>query len=842
MTIVRLMVACALVCGAIVMAATDHLVASRSAASTATSGLRWTMSAHAQAPKTAAPAAPVAQTAQAVPMSPDTIIQDYCVDCHNDVTKPAGLSFEQFQIAATDKHAPMAERMVRKLQAGMMPPPGTTPPDAASLRGLIDGLEKRLDAAAVANPNPGRRVFPRLNRAEYARSIRELLGLDVDAGQWLPLDTMNSNFDNIADEQALSATLLEAYLNAAGEISRMAVGDRSAVALDRTYANSTYASQHPWDYVEGTPFGTRGGMAVKHVFPADGEYVLQVNLTGGANSRLEDIDVSIDGERVALIKYETQPNEMQDGRGAIPMKTEPIVVRAGQHLVAAAFVRRMDGPYEDLVRPHDWSFAGAGTGGAGVTTLPHVRDVVVRGPVRVTGLSETPARRRIFSCRPTGPDDEKTCVKSIFARLGAVAYRRPLAATEVDGLMQFYSAGRQRGGFEVGVREALEALLASPHFIFRLERQPDGVKPGDVYRVGDYELASRLSFFLFGAPPDDTLRKAAASGALSTPAGLDKIARQMLADPRADALGERFAAQWFRLQDIDKVHPDPNFFPNFDDLLSRDMRNETIMFFNDLVRRNASALDLYRADYTFLNERLARHYSIPGVAGSHFRRVTYPDKNRVGLFGQGSILVQTSLANRTSPVLRGKWVMEVLMGTPPPPAPADVPPLENTKEAANGKVLTTRERMELHRADPQCRSCHLFMDPIGLSLDNFDVIARWRNRESGAPLDTRGDFYDGTKITSPAELSAVLLKRPAPLVRTLTENLMAYALGRRTEYYDQPAIRAITKKAEAAGYPMTTLILGVINSDAFRSSRAEAVQDVTTPAKTAGNFEGRARR
>jgi hypothetical protein len=803
-------------------------------------GLQWAMSSHVQAVRGAA--VPVAQPAA---MDPDTVIQDYCVDCHNDVTKPAGLSFEKFQIAATDTHASMAERMVRRLQAGMMPPPGTTPPDAASLRGLIDGLEKRLDAAAVANPNPGRRVFPRLNRAEYSRSVRELLGLDVDAGQWLPLDTMNANFDNIADEQALSATLLEAYLNAAGEVSRMAVGDRSAVSLDRTYANSTYASQHPWDYVEGTPFGTRGGMAIKHVFPADGEYVLQVNLTGGANSRLEDIDVSIDGERVALIKYETQPNEMQDGRGAIPMKTEPVLIRAGQHLVAAAFVRKMDGPYEDLVRPHDWSFAGAGTGGAGVTTLPHVRDVVVRGPVRVTGLSETPARRRIFSCRPTGPDDDKTCARSIMARLGGVAYRRPLSATEVDGLMGFYASGRQRGGFELGIRDALEALLASPHFIFRLERQPGGIKPGAIYRIGDYELASRLSFFLWGAPPDEALRKAAAGGVLSTAAGLDRYARQMLADPRAEALGERFAAQWFRLQDIDKVHPDPNFFPNFDDLLARDMRRETILFFNDLVSRNASALDLYRADYTFLNERLARHYSIPDVAGAHFRRVSYPDDRRKGLFGQGSILVQTSMANRTSPVLRGKWVMEVLMGTPPPPAPADVPPLENTKEAANGKALTTRERMEMHRADPQCRSCHLFMDPIGLALDNFDVIARWRVRESGAPLDTRGDFYDGTPVSTPSELSTVLLKRPISLMRTLTENLMAYALGRRTEHFDQPTIRAITRTAEAAGYPMGTLILGVISSDAFRSSRAEAPPDMDTAAKevkTVANLQGRARR
>ncbi len=771
-------------------------------------------------------AMPVASHARSAPLiDPDTIIQDYCVDCHNDITRAGDRSFETFVVAEAAMHGDVAEKMVRKLQAGMMPPPGTTPPDAASMQGLIDTLEGTLDRAAAADPNPGRRVFPRLNRTEYTRSIQEMLGLEVDAGQWLPLDTMNANFDNIADEQMLSATLLEAYLNAASDISRMAVGDRSAVSLDRTYANTTYATQHPWDHVEDTPFGTRGGMAVKHVFPADGEYVFQVNLTGGANSRLEDIDVSINGERVALIKYETQPNESQDGRGAIPMRTDPIVVRAGQHLVAAAFVKRTDGPYEDLIRPHDWSFAGAGTGGAGITTLPHVRDLVVRGPVRVTGLSQSPTRQRIFICRPTSEADEVPCARSIIDRLAAVAYRRPLETREVDALMSFYSAGRQRAGFEAGIREAIEATLASPHFIFRLERQPRSVRPGDVYAIGDFELASRLSFFLWGAPPDETLRQAAARGELTAPGGLDRHARRMLADPRAEALGERFAAQWLRLQDIDKVHPDPNFFPNFDEMLSGFMRTETVTFFNDLVRRNGSALDLLRADYSFMNERLARHYGIPGVAGNQFRKVSYPDDRRRGVLGHGSVLVQTSMANRTSPVLRGKWVMEVLLGTPPPPPAPNVPPLENTKEAANGKTLTTRERMEMHRADPQCRSCHLFMDPIGLALDNFDVVARWRVRENSVPLDTRGDFYDGTPVESPADLVGVLLKRPVPLMRTLTENLMAYGLSRRVEYYDMPAIRAITSRSAEAGYPIADLILGVIGSDAFKSARAEAPPD-----------------
>ncbi len=819
MTAVRLTAVCTAVCGAIVIANAEHLTGGRTAALTAADGKRLTMSAHAS------------RSDVRVPATPDEVIQDYCVDCHNDVTKPSGLSFESFKVAATEANAAMAERMVRKLRAGMMPPPGTPPPDAASLAGLIGALETRLDAGALARPNPGSRTFPRLNRVEYARSIRELLDLDVDAGQWLPLDSMSANFDNIADEQMLSATLLEAFLNAASDISRMAVGDRNATKLDRTYANTSYASQHPWDHVEGAPFGTRGGLVVRHVFPADGEYVFEVNMTGGNNSRFEDIDISINGERAALVKYETQQAESADGRGGVPMLTDPIMVKAGQHTVAAAFVRRTDGPYEDLIRPHDWSFAGGGSGGAGITTLPHVRDLVIRGPLKVTGLSESPSRRKVFSCRPTSQADEKPCARAIVARLGASAYRRPLADREVDAVMQFYDVGRVSGGFEGGVRTTLEALLASPHFIFRLERQPDRVKPGETYRIGDYELASRLSFFLWGTPPDEALLATAGKGLLATPAGLDKVARQMLADPRSKALGERFAAQWLRLQDISKVHPDPNFFPNFDDRVADAMRTETITFFNDLVRRDASALDLYRANYSFMNERLARHYGIAGVSGNQFRRVAYPDDTRRGVLGQGSVLVQTSLANRTSPVLRGKWVMEVLLGTPPPPAPANVPPLENTAESKNGKAVTTRERMEMHRADPQCRSCHLFMDPIGLALDNFDVTGRWRVRENGSPLDTRGDFYDGTPVSTPSQLSAVLLKRPVPLVRMLTENLLAFALGRRAEYYDQPAIRAITRSAEAGEYPVSSLILGVVKSDAFRMSKAEAVPDTAAGRK-----------
>ncbi|HEY7285101.1 MAG TPA: DUF1592 domain-containing protein [Vicinamibacterales bacterium] len=782
----------------------------------------------AQTPRTTPPAKPASQgSARAQTAAPphqtddNALVRRYCATCHSDARKSGGLSLAGFDAARAAEHAEITEQMIRKLQAGLMPPPGAPRPDADAQRAFVANLEATVDSAAGARANPGGRTFQRLNRPEYARAIHDLLALDVDAGSWLPLDTKSANFDNIADAQALSPMLLEAYLNAASAISRMAVGDRNAASIDTTYSESSYASQHPWDHVDGAPYGTRGGMVVDHVFPADAEYVFEVDLMSGSNARYEDVDVSVNGERVALIEYETGPAGGADGRGAVPMRTEPIFIRAGQHRVAAAFVRKAEGPYEDLIRPHDWSFAGGGSGGPGITTLPHVRDFVIKGPYRATGVSDTPSRQRIFSCRPTLSSEERPCARQIIGRLGGDAYRRPLTAGEIDRLMPFYERGAGAGGFEAGVRGALEAILASPHFIFRLEREPEYVKPGSTYRVADVDLASRLSFFLWGTPPDAELLAVATSGKLSGPNGqatLEKQARRMLADSRADALSTRFAAQWLRLQDTDKVHPDPNF----DDNLTGLMRHETELFFNDLVREDRSVLDLLRADFTFVNERLARHYGIAGVAGDHFRKVQYPDDTRRGVLGQGSILVQTSLANRTSPVLRGKWVMEVLLGTPPPPPPPDVPPLDDTGDSKGGKMLTTRERMEIHRKNPTCNSCHRFMDPIGLALDNFDVTGKWRVRENGQPLDTRGDFYDGTPVTSPGELSRALMKRPVPLVRTFTENLFAYALGRRAEYYDQPAIRAIVRQAEPGGYKMSAFILGVVRSDAFQMKRADA--------------------
>jgi hypothetical protein len=774
-------------------------------------------------PQPAAPRpAPVTSRAAAPVQDHNAVVKQYCVGCHNERSKAGGLVLDGFDVGKVTEHTAVGEKMILKLQAGMMPPPGSRRPEEPVLTRLVNTLETRIDAAAVARPNPGKRTFPRLNRAEYSRSIKELLNIDVDSSKWLPLDTMSANFDNIADEQALSPLLLEAYLNAAADISRMAIGDRTAVAIDHTYTAPSYVSQHPWDHVPGTPYGTRGGMAVDHVFPVDGEYVIEVTNTAGDNARFEDIDVSIDGERVGLLSLEGGGGDAADGRGAKGVMTEPIVIKAGQHKVAAAYVRRMEGPYEDLIRPHDWSYAGGGSGGGGITTLPHVRDLIIRGPYKKLGISQTPSREKVFSCRPTSQDEELRCAREIITNIATEAYRRPVGLREVDSLMPFFNKGAAQDGFEGGVRTAVEAVLSSPNFIFRLERQPDAARAGNNYRVSDLDLASRLSFFLWGTVPDKELLTVAAQGRLSDPVMLERQTRRLLADERATALGERFAAMWLRLQDIDKVKPDPNFYPNFDDNLADMMRQETIMFFNNLVREDRSLMDLYTANYSFMNERLARHYGITGVAGNDFRKVQYPDDRRRGILGQGSMLVQTSMANRTSPVLRGKWVMEVLLGTPPPPPPPNVPDLEAAGEENHGKVLTTRERMEIHRANPTCNACHRFMDPIGLALDNYDVTARWREREYGSPLDPSGDFYDGTKVASANQLIDALLKRPTPLVRTFTENLMAYSLGRRVEHFDQPTIRAIAKKAEADDFKLSAFILGIVKSDTFRMNRVEA--------------------
>ncbi len=752
------------------------------------------------------------------------VVKKTCTGCHSQTRKLGNLVLEGFDVAQAAQNAELTEKMIGKLQAGMMPPPGRARPGGDTLAVLQSTLERLVDTRAALKPEPGSRNFQRLNRAEYAQSIKELLTLEIDPGKWLPLDTKSANFDNIADVQMPSATTLDAYLDAASEIARLAVGDPKANPTSATYKVPRLASQ--LEHVEGAPVGTRGGTAVTHNFPADGEYVFAITLHNIPTGQLygsaapidEKVEIAVNGERVAVIEVDrwmsqADPNGME-------LKSPPIRVRAGPHRISAAFVKTFEGPVNDLIAPIGHSIADTQIGAdGGITILPHLRELVVLGPYHPTGVSDTPSRKRIFSCRPLSAAEARPCAQKILTSLGSVAYRRPLAASDVQGVLKFYDEGAKESGFEGGVRFALEALLSSPHFIFRVEEKPATAKSGDRFVLSDLDVASRLSFFLWGTPPDASLIAAARRGALSTTAGVQAQARRMLADPRSEALATRFAAQWLRLQDLDKVHPDALQFPDYHQQLADDMRRETETFFAQIVRENKSVLDLYTANYTYLNESLARHYGIAGVTGPEFRRVQYTDDKRAGILGHASVLTLTSVANRTSPVLRGKWVMEVLLGSPPPPPPPGVPDLEETKDAKEGRMLTTRERMEMHRANATCKSCHMFMDPIGLALDNFDVTGRWRIRENGMPLDTRGDFYDGTPVSTPSQLQRALMKRPTPLVRTFTLNLMAYATGRRMEYYDMPAIRRISSDAAAKGYRFADFVSGVVASEAFRAKR-----------------------
>ena len=797
----------------------------------------------------AGPAWMAARTASRTPTD-NEVIEEYCVRCHNERRLLGNMSLEDFDAADAPANGELTEKIIRKLRAGLMPPPGNSRPDDETLLGLVESLEGQMDRAALANPNPGRRTFQRLNRAEYGASIRDLLDLEIDAGAYLPLDTRSANFDNIADAQLLSATLTDGYLRAAAEISRLAIGDPHVTPSESTYRVSRWDSQS--ERVEGAPYGTRGGVSVLHNFPADGHYEFRVSfhhettgaLVGNGRNALhtregepELLELSIDGEPAEVLEVNRWMHASDpDG---LDIRSGRVFVRAGPRQVSAAFIRRFEGPLQDLISPHDWSLASTSIAGSyGFTVLPHLRDLAIGGPYDPQGVSETPSRAAVFSCRPGPEADEagaRTCAREIVMRLGSRAYRRPLSEENVAGLMGLYDAGAAEEGFEGGVRMALEGILASPHFVFRIE-EPAGDGPR-AYRIAGHDLAARLSFFLWGSGPDEALMAAAADGRLSDPAALEAQVRRMLRDPRASALSTRFAAQWLRLQDLEKIQPDVRVNPDFDEPLKRAMLRETETFFDNLVREDRSVLDLYTADYTFVNERLARHYGIPDIAGDHFRRVPQVDGHRRGLLGHGSILTLTSHAGRTSPVLRGKWVMEVLLGTPPPPPPPDVPELEE-EAVEDGRFLTVRERLEMHAASPTCNACHRMIDPIGLALENYDVSGGWRIRDRGVPIDAASDFYDGTPISTPSELRAALLKRPEPLLRTFTENLMAYALGRRLEYYDMPAVRRIVRDAAAEDYRVSAFIVGVAGSDAFLMKAAPAAADSGPANKNGGPAPG----
>ncbi|MEZ5290016.1 MAG: DUF1592 domain-containing protein [Vicinamibacterales bacterium] len=793
-----------------------------------------------QAPARRAAPAPVASH-DAGPLTAagqTELVTTYCATCHSDRAKAGGLSLANFDAMRAQDRPAVVEKMIRKLRAGMMPPAGAKRPPQGTIEALTAALETRMDERAASNPNPGWRPFQRLNRAEYQRAVKDLLGLDVDVAAFLPADTMSHGFDNVADVQGMSATLMEGYLRAASQISRMAVGDREAAPGAATYKVGRTMSQ--MRHVDGAPMGTRGGIVVTHIFPADGDYVIGVNLhnepLGGLYGRStlsvmdikEEIDVAIDGERVAVIELNERMSE-SDPSNSLDPKTARIHVTAGPHRVSAAFIQKFEAPITDLLVPTENTLADVSMS-FGVTLLPHLRDMTVNGPYVVTGVSDTVSRRRIFSCRPTSAEEEPACAGEIVKSLATQAFRGPVEAEDLRTLMGFYEQGRKKGDFEHAIRYTLQAILASPRFVFRLEEVPATMRAGQPYRLNDQDLASRLSFFLWDTVPDAALVKAAAAGSLRTPAGLRTQVDRMLADPRSEALATRFAAQWLRLQDLDKIIPDYLQYPHYDDTLARAMRRETELFVDSLVRENRSALELLDSDYTFVNERLAVHYGIPDVTGSAFRRVPVTDPNRRGILGHGSVLTLTSIADRTSPVLRGKWIMEVLLGSPPPAPPPNVPSLDETKDTAGGRTLSVRERMEQHRANPACMSCHRVIDPLGLALENFDVTGAWRIKDNEVTVDPVGDLYDGSKLSGPIGLREALLRHKDAVLLSFTEHLMTYALGRRIEWYDEPTVRQIIRDAAADGYKMQTFLQGIVASQAFRMSRVDPAETTTAAA------------
>jgi hypothetical protein len=758
------------------------------------------------------------------------MVKTYCATCHNDRAKAGELTLAGWDVARASADRGLTEKMIHKLRAGMMPPVGARRPAGTELTQLAAALEARMDAAAAADPDPGWRPFQRLNRAEYAREIRALLDLDVDVTAFLPADTISDGFDNVADVQTFSPTLMEGYLRAASRIAMLALGDPESAPTQATFKLPKTASQMA--RVEGAPPGTRGGISVDHTFTADGDYVFSMDFFAeplgylfGNTRPGEEIEVSIDGARVALLPVDPRMSEEKTG---LTIKTPSVHVKAGTHRVTAAFIERFEGLINDLIAPIDHTMADTEIGIAfGITTLPHLRSLSIVGPHRVTGVSDTPSRRKVFSCRPLSKEEEAVCAGAIVRRLATQAFRRPVAEKDLARLMTFYARGREARNFEFGITKAVEAILASPQFLLRVEETPTRLTTA-TYRLGDYELASRLSFFLLGAGPDAELLKLAGEGRLGAPGALAKQAKRLLASPQVDALATRFASQWLRLQDLERVIPDPIRYPYSDHTLSLALKTETELFFASLVREDRSVIDLLTADYTYANERVARHYGIPNVVGNHFRRVSLPADRR-GILSHGSVLTLTSIADRTSPVMRGKWVMEVLLGSPPPPPPPNVPALEETQGTSEtGRALSVRERMEQHRSNPQCTSCHRVIDPLGLALENFDATGKWRIRDGGLPVDTTGQLFDGTDISGPADLRAALLRKKDVVLLSFTRSLFTYALGRRVEPSDLPLVRRIIRDAAAQDYKISAFVTGIVESDAFRMARLPASQRQTT--------------
>ncbi len=751
-------------------------------------------------------------------------MQQYCIGCHNSRNRTADLALDTIDLANPGAHPEIWEKVVRKLRAGAMPPAGMPRPDATSYDSLASRLEAALDAAAAGRPHAGAPWLHRLNRTEYENAIRDLLAIEVDAASLLPAEDSAGGFDNNAGLLGVSPTLLERYLSAAARISALAVGDATLIGpTSQTYMVRGDVSQDA--HIEGLPLGTRGGVLARHTFPLDGEYILKAELLqtnlGAVRGLLEphQIDFSIDGKQVFQASVGGDADNAMSAANAADIITSldtrlatRVTIGAGPRDVAVAFVKRTSAAGGSRLQPFLRTTIDAGDH----TGLPHIASLTITGPFNPTAPGDTPSRRRIFTCRPTTAD-ELTCANSILSALGSRAYRRPITRAESDRLMALYRTGREQGGFEKGIEFGLRGILANPKFVYRAERDPATVAPGSTYRIDDYELASRLSFFLWSSIPDEELMSVAGRGRLHDAAVLEAQVRRMLGDPRAQSMVTNFAGQWLQLRNLRSSLPDKEEFPDFDDNLRRSFQRETELFFDSITREDRSVLDLLTADYTFVDERLAKHYGITGVYGSHFRRVKLTDGARRGLLGQGSVLTITSHGNRTSPVVRGKWVLDNLLGTPPPPPPPNVPPLDEGEGVAPKAM---RERMEQHRRSPACANCHKIMDPIGLALENFDAVGAWRTVDGGTPIDASGQLSDGTPIDGPVSLRNALLRRREVFVRTMTEKLLTYALGRSADFSDMPTVRSIVRDAGRHEYRWSSLVLGVVTSAPFQMRTA----------------------
>jgi cytochrome c551/c552 len=756
------------------------------------------------------------------------LLDKYCVTCHNEKLKTGGLTLEKIDTGRVGDGAEVWEKVVRKIHSGTMPPLGMPRPDAATLDGFAASLEKELDQAA--RPDPGRASLHRLNRAEYANAIRDLLALKVDVTSLLPADDESNGFDNIADVLKVSPSLLEQYLGASRTVAGIAIGDRGLGPVSQVYQLPPTLSQV--QHIEGLPLGTRGGILIHQDFPLDGEYEFSTFLLRnivGYMPGLEyghQFEITVDGVRIFLTQVGgEEDNKMMDTNLGLAGNTIDarlrvrVPVKAGPHDVAVTFIEKNHSESVEPLQPFTRNLDLQDMNG-----VPIINRVQITGPFAATGSGDTPSRRRIFVCQPKTAAEELPCAKTIISTLARRAYRRPVNDSDLELLLSFYQKGRNKGSFDAGIETALRLVLTDPKFLYRAEPDPASVKPDSVYRISDLELASRLSFFLWSSGPDDELLNVAAQGKLKEPTVLQQQVKRMMADPKADALVTNFASEWLFLRNLQSVNPASDDFPNFDENLRNAFLKETQLFVGSVMRDDRNVLDLLNANYTFVNERLAKHYGIPDIYGSQFRRVTLTDEARRGLLGQGSILTVTSYPTRTSPVLRGKWILENIMGTPPPAPPPNVPALKENDEG--GKVTTVRERLEEHRRNPACATCHRVMDPLGFSLDNFDAIGQWRTKEAGLPIDASGQLADGTKINGIADLRAALLKHPERFVGTMTEKLMTYALGRGLEYYDMPVVRGIARDAGQNDYRFSSIVMGIVKSTEFQMKRShEAITE-----------------